>query len=274
MLPTFLIIGATKCGTTSLHKYLSQHPQVFMHPQKELRFFTEEGNWHRGLAWYDAQFSEAGHRSVLGESTNDYSRHPLYTDVPKRISHVLPDVRLIYIIRHPIERIRSHYRHRLVTGMEWRSPNKAVQEDPRYIVGSRYGHQLEQYCSYFHHEQILTIRFEDLISHPQSTLRTVCRFLGVEEDSDIEFPRSNVTAERMVAPGVLRHLSRIPFLRKATKSASRFVNRTPLGPYLQWADQPAFQLGDVQYEELVSLFRKDADLLSRILGQTFDDWKF
>lgn len=75
-LPNFLITGATKCGTESLFRFLSDHPEVFMHPRKELRFFTEEHFWGNGLEWYQRQFSASGDARAVGESSNSYTRDP------------------------------------------------------------------------------------------------------------------------------------------------------------------------------------------------------
>src|SRR5688500_14395940 len=98
--PSFLVIGATKCGTESLHAYLSRHPEVFIHP-KELRFFTREFNLERGAAWYRDQFSGAGSARATGEGSNAYTRDPVYGGVAARIQRALPSVRMIYVIRHP-----------------------------------------------------------------------------------------------------------------------------------------------------------------------------
>lgn len=274
MLPNFLIIGATKCGTTSLHQYLSGHPDVFMHPVKELRFFSEEHNWWRGSAWYEAQFSSAGSASAVGESSNAYSRHPVYKGVPERIHRLLPNVRLIYLVRHPIRRIESHYRHRLVTGIEWRSPEEALRADPGYIAASRYGDQLQQYLRHFRPEQMLTLRFEALVADPDATLRRVCGFLNIREAPRAEFPRSNVTAERVVAPAFLRNLSRFGYGKKRLMSAAKLLTRSRLRRFAQKADEPAFALSRRQREELAVMLRKDTALLAEIAGEPFDEWEF
>ncbi|MEW4570303.1 sulfotransferase [Tautonia sp. JC769] len=271
-LPNFLIIGATKCGTESLFRLLSDHPEVFMHPRKELRFFTEEHAWGNGPEWYRAQFSAAGDARAVGESSNSYTRDPVYRGAPKRIHQLLPDVRMIYVIRHPIKRIESHYRHRLVTGIEWRSPERAIREDPSYVAASLYGHQLEQYRRFFRPEQFLILRFEQLISEPLPSLRRICQFLGISEAPGVGFPRANVTSERTVAPAILRYFARFPAARDRVKSAVKSYGRSRFARFAPRASDPAFSLPQRIDDELRSTFRADREVLSRLVGEQFDEW--
>ena len=97
MLPTVIVIGAAKCGTTSVHEYLDDHPEVAMSAEKELNFFVEEKNWPRGIAWYESQFDPDA--PVRGESSPTYTAYPEYHGVPERIRSVVPDAKLIYLVR-------------------------------------------------------------------------------------------------------------------------------------------------------------------------------
>src|SRR3954454_424581 len=110
MLPKLLIIGAQKCGTTSLHTYLDAHPDVHMAAEKELDFFIEDRAWQRGLEWYATRFrDDAG---VRGESSPNYTGWPVWDGVPERAAAVIPKARLVYLVRDPIDRIESHYLQR------------------------------------------------------------------------------------------------------------------------------------------------------------------
>ena len=115
MLPNFLIIGAAKCGTTSLYYQLKQHPQVFMPDTKEPTFFSERerGQWKRGLEWYESLFAARNNEIALGEASTSYSKASAYEDAPRLIAATIPEVRLIYLIRDPIAQILSNYRHLL-----------------------------------------------------------------------------------------------------------------------------------------------------------------
>ena len=130
-LPTFLIIGTMKGGTTSLHRYLRQHPEVFMPERKELNFFLdeyagppidppEERNWSRGITWYERQFAGAERERAVGEASANYSRYPTYPGVAERIAEVVPQMKLIYLMRNPIDRVLSHYLHDFANGREQR----------------------------------------------------------------------------------------------------------------------------------------------------------
>lgn len=189
-LPNFLIIGAMKCGTTSLYRYLQAHPQVFMPRVKELDFFSAELNWQRGWPWYERQFAAAHPEALaLGEASTSYTKYPRYKGVPQRIAHYLPTIRLIYIVRDPLQRIRSHYQHNVALGEERRPIERALEENPAYIDFSRYAMQLEQYLEYFGREQILVITAESLKSKRTEVVQRVVTFLELDPsrlDSDLE----------------------------------------------------------------------------------------
>jgi hypothetical protein len=182
-LPNFLIIGAMKAGTTSLYHYLRPHPQVFMPKIKELDFFATEGNWGRGFSWYAKQFREArSSAGALGEASTVYTKHPHHQGIPERIAAHLPDVRLIYVVRDPIERIRSHYQHLVAVGLERKSVDRAVLENPIYLDVSRYALQIEQYLPHVPRDRVLVITSESLRDERSATIRRVYKFLGVAPD--------------------------------------------------------------------------------------------
>src|SRR5437016_1007207 len=108
-MPSFIVIGAQKAGTTSLDSYLRTHPQVAMSSVKETNFFVEERAWGKGRRWYEGLFDAAGTATAVGEASPTYSMFPLFAGVPERMARLLPEARLIYLVRDPIERIRSAY---------------------------------------------------------------------------------------------------------------------------------------------------------------------
>ncbi len=271
-LPTFLLIGATKCGTDSLHTWLCAHPNVFMHPTKELRYFSVEHKFRRGADWYRAQFTAAGDRGAVGESSNSYTRDPVYGGIVKRIHELLPTVRLIYSVRDPIHRIESHYRHRIVTGVEWRDADRAIADDPTYVAASRYGHQLARYLQYFSRDQILLLRLEQTIVDPDATMRRVSAFLGVEHPDMLRFPHRNQTSRRPAAPALVRAFSRFTTARPAVRAIADRVARSRFRSRLDKADKPAFDLSPATRERLAKTFIDDVRLLSDLTGERFDDW--
>lgn len=180
-LPTFLVIGAAKAGTTSLFHYLSAHPQVFMPSVKEVDFFVEELNWPKGMAWYENHFKRAADAIAVGEASTNYARYPRHKGVPGRIAASLPSARLIYCVRDPIERIRSEYEHRRKKGQEREELlDAAIRKRPKYVDTSRYAMQLEQYLEHFRREQILVMTAERLRHDRLAAVRQVYDFVGVD----------------------------------------------------------------------------------------------
>ena len=172
-----------KAGTTSLYHYLRPHPQVFMPKVKELDFFAEEMNWGRGLDWYRHQFASAPREALaLGEASTIYTKFPRYDGVAERMAGVVPDARLIYVIRHPVDRILSHYAHRVASGAETAPIEVAVFDNPIYVDYSRYALQVEQYLEHFPREQLLIVESEELRHHRGPTMRRIYDFLAVDPD--------------------------------------------------------------------------------------------
>ena len=181
--PNLFIIGAMKAGTTSLHHYLSDHPDVFMSEPKEPNFFVEELNWPRGMDWYRQLFALAGDAAIVGESSTEYAKLPTFRGVAKRIHEFNPEARLIYVMRDPLDRIVSHYWHNVRTlreEAERRDMLSAVRADPRYVAYSDYAMQLEPYLDLFGRDRIALLTFEQLAADPAARVASVCTWLGLD----------------------------------------------------------------------------------------------
>jgi len=180
-LPDFIIIGAQKCGTTSLDYYFRLHPQIGMARKKELNFFIPELSGSRGLEWYRSQFDRTAR--VVGETSPSYTAHPRYKPVPRMAEVLRPDTKFIYVVRDPIERILSQYVHYYAAGFESGSLEDALHRGEfgeNMVQRSCYCHQLSQYTACFPREQIHLILFEDLLQRRRETLAAAFAFLGVE----------------------------------------------------------------------------------------------
>ncbi len=214
MKPDFIIIGVQKGGTTSLYHYLVQHPQIAPALDKEVHFFDLE--FERGWDWYDARFpgiiqadqahDRRPHASstvppvITGEASPYYIFHPL---VPQRIAQTLPTVKLIVLLRDPVDRAISHYHHAVRWGFEPLAIADAfAQEEERlagevekmladpsyhsfnhrhlsYLARGRYAQQLEHWFQYFPREQFLILNSEALYRSPDLALQAVCQFLAL-----------------------------------------------------------------------------------------------
>lgn len=275
-LPSFLIIGAMKGGTTSLYHYLKDHPDVFMSETKELHYFVAEKNLRRGTGWYERQFRKAGDAVAVGEASPDYAKFPLHKGVPERIADLVPEVRLIYVMRNPVERIRSHYLHDLACGRERRPIDQAVPGNEHYLAPSKYALQIEQYLEHFPREQLLLMTSENLRSDRQAAMRRVLDFIGVHDEwsrpvRDQEF---NATDQK-TTPGVLlraaRHVpggARLRLLApRQVKAAERLLGRSR-----QPLDRQAAAMSEELTQTIVSELEPDLIRLRNHMDDTYDAW--
>ncbi|HUC37229.1 MAG TPA: sulfotransferase domain-containing protein [Acidimicrobiales bacterium] len=275
MLPTFLVIGARKSGTSSLFHYLGAHPEVFVTPEKEPKYFLEEGSWHRGLAWYESLFDDAGDAKARGELSTDYSIYPMYRGVPARIASLLPDVRLIYVMRHPIDRMRSCYAFGLWMGTEHRPIDEALLVDARYAYESRYALQIEQYLTHFPSSQLLLITAEELRYDRAQTMQRVFSFIGVDPllmPDTLEREFNTVDGREKPRPWARRVgdiLIRSGLDQRLPPSFQRIASSRHLREPIT-ADE--LRIDDQLAASLVDLLRQDLESLRRFTDPTFDCW--
>ncbi|NEQ74827.1 MAG: hypothetical protein F6K23_18340 [Okeania sp. SIO2C9] len=208
-LPSFIIIGAQKCGTTSLYNYVIEHPQILPASMKELHFFnwrSKPGNRKtvEGVDWYLSQFPTIpnGKNLITGEATPDYLVDP---HTPQRMFNLLPDVKLIVLLRNPIDRAVSHYHHNrgiskkreplpFIKAIEKESERLNIEKEKlisdenyrslfhrnySYLERGIYIEQLEKWMSIFPREQFLILKSEDFYARPDVTLKEVFEFLGL-----------------------------------------------------------------------------------------------
>jgi hypothetical protein len=212
VLPTFAVIGAMKAGTTSVCSALSAHPDVFVCTPKEPQFFTTQ--WHKGMRWYESLFAAAGPAIARGEGSTSYTDFPRKPEAAARMAATQPHMRIVYVVRDPISRMRSHYRHRVADGEETRPIEIALLDD-RYLLRSCYGLQLEQYLQHFPREQILVVDGADLLGGGSGWQR-LFSFLGVPNPaSPVVLPRANDGDRRMQ-------------LRPSTRALRQRMSRHPV----------------------------------------------
>jgi hypothetical protein len=270
-LPNFLIIGAMRSGTSSLARYLRAHPEVCMGTQKEVRFFDR--NFDRGVDWYRGHFPCDHRGHAIGEATQTY----MYDGrALERMFSVVPDARLIAILRNPVDRPYSHYwlnRERKREPLDFAD---AIAEEPQrlsngslndrlwysYLDRGRYARQLPQVCEHYSREKLLVLLFDDLRDSPSETYRTICRFLAVDDG----FQPSNIGA--VVNPYVkvrsvrVRSLSRrLP--RRLAHAVGRVNTRGSSYPPME----PSLR------SELVSHFEADNAALEEWLGRELAAWR-
>jgi hypothetical protein len=209
-LPEVLILGAPKCGTTSLAAYLAGHPRVWLHPLKELHFF--DNHWQRGEAWYRAQFPALRSPGLLRlEATPDYLQNP---ETPQRMRALVPEARLIVLLREPLDRALSWLRHmHTLIGLagdaealladeadRLEAMGRAERETlgwfrPNALSGSLYAEQLRRWQAAWPASQLLVLRFEDLALHPERVVHRCLAFLDLKREdlpAGRSYPAHNV----------------------------------------------------------------------------------
>jgi hypothetical protein len=178
-LPDFVVIGAMKSATTSLHEQLARQDGLCMSRPKEPNFFSDDVNYARGLEWYASFFAGAGNHLLVGESSTHYTKLPTYPHTVDRMVQVLPRVKLIYVMRHPIDRLTSHYHHDVTVGRIKVGLEEAIKRHPELVDYGRYSMQLAPYLRTFGPESILPVFFDRLVGQPDQELARIGRFLGV-----------------------------------------------------------------------------------------------
>ena len=299
--PDFLIVGAPKAGTTALHSALTQHPEVFMSSPKEPKYWLcddapppawrgpgdahsqQEWIWRRGD--YERIFERAPGHQLRGESTPFYlwSR-----GAHRRIAEALPEVRVIAVVRDPIDRAYSNWMHLWSDGLEPEADFVRafeLQEERvadgwapfwRYRDLGLYGEQLAHLYGHVERERVLVLRYRDVIDEPATAVDRACRFLGITEGLVESIPRDN--SRQFVHPGwrprVLGPTIRLGAALGAF--APPQVWRRASIPLVALLAGPGENhrphLDSAQRKRLLPAFAEDIDLLSRLTGEDFGDW--
>lgn len=191
MIVDFMIIGAQKSGTSSLAGQLAAHSQICFSKKKEPGYFNQEVDWRPNLPEYEKQFRPLPGQ-ILGEASTMYTFFPEHVGTHVRLMEYNPNLKLIYIMRHPVKRIISHYSHNVVRSLETDPPELAVVNDPRYVYRSRYAVQIRPYLELFGPDAIMLLTFEEYVADQIGVLQQVARFLGVNAD---EFQHADTEAK-------------------------------------------------------------------------------
>jgi hypothetical protein len=265
-LPNLLVIGAAKAGTNTLWGALRSHPDVRVADRKELHFFDRAASWHRGAGWYADQFPSGG--LVRVDATPAYARFPQVRDVPARAAEVVPGARLVYLLRDPVERIRSHYLHERSHGNEPLPFARAVTEHATYLDTSRYAMQLEQWRAYYDPDRLLVLYSEDLRRDAAGTVARLAAFAGLDPAVPLDLTDRNVTATRTARRPAARRLATSGLGRAlpgSARRAARAVTATRV-------DETGAVLTDDLRAVLTAALRSDLLRLDALLADGHDRW--
>lgn len=272
-LPNFLYIGPPKSASTWLFEVLKAHPQVFVPEGKDVYFFDRY--YDRGQEWYEAQFEKADESHVaIGEISHDY----LYSEeAAERIKAMIPDAKLLTILRNPFDRAYSDFRYINQWSAKKLTFNEALAEHPTIINNGLYARNLQKYLELFGRERIHVMLYDDLLRDPEKLTYDLLDFLGVEFREDLPIRvRPNVSS-----------VSRAPWLTAAARSLAQVarnagfasvVGKLKYSPLRKLVfkpvAQPKTQVADpTSLARLEAAFVPEIAALEKITGRSLEQWQ-
>jgi hypothetical protein len=265
--PHFIIIGAMKCATSTLHEQLARQRGLFMSTPKEPNFFSDDAQWSRGVEWYHSLFAAAPDNALCGESSTHYTKLPTHPATVERMREHLPaETRFIYVMRHPIDRLVSHYKHawsqQTITG----GLEDAIDEHPELIEYSRYSRQLDPYLQAFGAPRVLPVFFDRLGAAPQQDLERICAFIGYPARPRWidDLPPQNVSGRRLQKTRLRCLLLNSPTLR----ALARHIIPTRVRRRIEerWTIRVNAELSPEAERKLATVFDEDLARLGQWLG--------
>ncbi len=272
-LPDLLVIGTAKSGTTTLYRWLDDQPEITMSGPKEPNFFSRDENYSRGIDWYSSLFADIPGDVLAGEASVEYSAAERSTVAAPRIAACLPNAKLVCLLRDPVERARSHYRHQVQRGREQRCFWDALSDAASpYVTDSMYDTCLRPFAETAA-DRLCVVRFEDVVTEPSLGWAAIVGHLGLAprpHPTDVY----NVTeqkaqfggiARRLFDRGLIAPLERLP--RPARRALAAMGTRRG-GVYQQRLDESK---GPVPAAIADALYT-DAAALARRLGRADLTW--
>jgi len=276
-IPNFIVIGAARSGTTSLFQYLDAHPQIGMSPVKELNFFSRPAYEKKGVNWYQDRFPKRDNLLAIGEASTSYTTYPYAPDVAARIAAYNPEIRLIYVVRNPLERYISHFLQRTKAGTETRQFDETFQdlEKETFTWQGRYYYQLSQYLRVFPKDQLLVISFDRIKSDTNQVVQDLYHFLGVSEFSTEEVTSKTHNAAGNVYRKKLFGLLVLRFYRAYIEQRNfPFRFKKFFSTVANWGAIPVDKpvLKPEQRQQLIDFYREDSQQLSDTFSIPTKHW--
>lgn len=287
MLPNFIIVGAPKAGTTSLYHYLSEHPQVFMSNPKEVNFFSREEIEEQGLYYNDFKvknldeykklFTDAENAKAIGEGSVSYLFYP---NTPRKIKDILPDAKIIMLLREPVERGYSHYLMDYRLGLVSLSYDEIVKKSThhkhahlyyqQYVELGLYYEQVKRYLDLFGSEQVKIYFQEDLRQDTEKIILNLYDFLEIDrsvmpnierEHNAFSMPKSNLV-HRLYSSYFIRTIFSFIF--------SDGIKEKIKNTFFETKKKP--KLDETLKQQLLEIYRPDIQKLEQLIGRDLSDW--
>lgn len=266
--PNFLIVGAAKAGTSWVHQCLQEHPDVYVPDRKEIRFFSV--NYEKGIEWYKTFFDGHSGESAVGEVSPTYMIHK---EAHKRIYNFNPKVKLLFILRNPIERAYSHYCMNVRAGEATRKIDKEIKRGRRVVEDGMYLNKIERYLKFFDKDKIYIHVFGDLKKSPKKFIEKIYANLGVKEDfcpdilNEKYHSRKKVPAVQWIHNigtymlWVLKKIGAAKFVQEIRKSKiTKIYNRLNDGREFP-------KMGEEKKKELESIYESQIEGLSKYIDR-------
>jgi len=263
--PDFIIIGAMKSATSTLHEQLAMQAGIYMSTPKEPNYFSDDGQYALGEDWYNDLFKDAKPLDICGESSTHYTKLPDYPCTVERMSKALSKPKLVYVMRHPIERLVSHYIHQWTQNIIKSDINKAIDEFDELIDYSLYTNQLAPYFQQYGHGMVLPVFAEALRIGPQFELSRISQFIGykgaVVWHDDLLEQNTSGQRFRTFKGRFIIDSKLVTFLRR--KLVPKSI-RDRVKQKLRLSERP--KINATQTEKLTVIFDDDLALLGEMLG--------
>jgi len=264
-LPNFVVIGAMKCATTTLAVQLAAQDGIFLSDPKEPNYFSDDDIYAKGAAWYESLFAGADGCQLVGEASTHYTKLPTYPRTIERFRAALPDVKLIYVMRHPIDRVVSQYMHewsqRLISG----PIDEELAKNPWIVDYGRYAMQIRPWLDVYGPDRILPVFNERLRARPQEELARVCAFLGYAgTPAWMDTGDQNVSGQRMRKSPLRDAVLNAPGLKQIRRGLIPKGLRDRAKGLWRMNERP--ELSAAVEGMLVTLYDEDLRELSALLG--------
>jgi hypothetical protein len=278
--PNFFVIGAAKSGTMSLYKLLNGSPEVAMSKIKEPCYFSSDKNFQRPWKWYERFFVGTEGAVAIGEASVNYSMRSAFPKTAKRIAEAIPEAKLVYMVRHPLDRIVSHWRMNASRDPATPEFNQAVRTKslmPEYVDRSKYWFQISAYRDYFSDAQILVLFFEDFKANPEGSVRRCLDFLDVNSEMkvlDLE-TQYNTAEQRGTYTFLLRFLYRLPIsglVRATPEGWKRWGKSLPLFTRRKAVSSPEWDSDTRKW--VIEQVAEDTRIFLDFYGKPADFWLF
>lgn len=273
-LPGFVVIGAMRAGTTTLYELFRASGLISVPSMKETDFFITEANYARGTSWLRSQFSDLSKPSC--DFSPNYSRRQNFPLCAERIKDTLPDVKLIYVVRDPVERAVSQYRHMCAMGFDMPKPNdlEGHKEGDEIIQTSRYAYQLDAYLEHFSLGDILIVDFQDLVSNQVETLQVLLRRMGLTSTGlELDDVQANSSDDLERLPSFWGKLRRTKLGDSIRATLPRsFINTAKTIAAKLSPDRPVEPFEPAAREHIRLAVSQDAQRFREMTGLAFSDW--